>query len=50
MNKFSISAVAAVALSGVLAIPAAQAAEVTLKGFQGGQKAFQWSRKTTSPS
>ena len=31
MNRFSISTVAAVAISGVLAIPAAQAAEVTLK-------------------
>ena len=40
MNKFSISAVAAVALSGVLAIPAAQAAEVTLKGISGWPKSF----------
>ena len=40
MNKFSISAVAAVALSGVLAIPTAQAAEVTLKGISGWPKSF----------
>ena len=40
MNRFSISAVAAVALSGVLAIPAAQAAEVTLKGISGWPKSF----------
>ena len=35
MKIYVVSAVAAVALSSVLAIPVAQAAEVTLKGISG---------------
>jgi TRAP-type C4-dicarboxylate transport system substrate-binding protein len=40
MKNYAVSAVAAVALSSVLAIPVAQAAEVTLKGISGWPKSF----------
>ena len=40
MRIHAVSAVAAVALSSVLAIPVAQAAEVTLKGISGWPKSF----------
>ena len=40
MKIHAVSAVAAVALSSVLAIPVAQAAEVTLKGISGWPKSF----------
>ncbi len=40
MKKYTISAVAAVALGSVLTIPVAQAAEVTLKGISGWPKSF----------
>jgi TRAP-type C4-dicarboxylate transport system substrate-binding protein len=40
MKIYAVSAVAAVALSSVLAIPVAQAAEVTLKGISGWPKSF----------
>ncbi|NBT30291.1 MAG: hypothetical protein EBT18_12595, partial [Gammaproteobacteria bacterium] len=40
MKKFALSAIAAVALGGILAIPVAQAAEVQLKGISAWPKNF----------